>query len=791
MAKTILQTSGGQASTANTDQYWYLVGGTNPRSVEANAGLKIRATGNFSNLFCKLSANSVAATSTFTLRKNATTDGTNVLSIGSSATGDFEDTTHTDASAAADTWALKTHPGAATGTYTIEIISILFDATTNTVTIFNNSGTPTFSTASTSFFLPLTGNVAGTNGTQTEANCKVRMRKAGTFKNMGIKVATNRATTSTGRMRKNSGNGNIAVSITGGGASGWYEDTSNTDTVAAGEDWNFSVTTGTGADNLVFDSCKVEWESTAGNGILATTEPVTGIAIVDNTTRFSFIGGLLTTDSTETGAGGVQTKSRAVFTFSELTCLVSANTASNVSTITLREDATDTTLVCSITADGTGVFSDTTHTYTSVAADLLSYEITVPNESGTNTLTLRNITISTQSPNNFTRTMETETTTISESISRLLAATRNPQETTNMGENLTRMLSATRLMSTETVTINDGGIVQSVHGYVRTMATEIVNIGESLLHQLTANRSLPESVSIGENLTRKLDAIRTLPESIIIEDTITRMLAATRAIATESIVIGENLVRLLAAQRIIEDTTAVLDNLTRMLSATRTSIENISVGDSLTRMLEAFRTIGQTTSISDLLETLFQSGGGGNQNYTRTITEDTSISDQLSRMLEAFRTSSDTTVVDESINRTYSASRTISEDVSIIDSLSLQLSAFRTLLENVGITDQLERKLDSFRTIIETTSISDLLEHLKQSADNQNFVRTLVENVSVSDSVKTLLSAIKLFKSSIGNFASEGIRTVRKGRILSPNRWRNSFYTYTHTRDPEHSEKQG
>ena len=309
-----------------------------------------------------------------------------------------------------------------------------------------------------------------------------------------------------------------------------------------------------------------------------------------------------------------------------------------------------------------------------------------------------------------TRELSESAIVVGESLARKLDAIRNPQETTSIGETLTRMLAATRLIPTENTTVG-GGTIQTVLGYVRNMATE--------------------TVTIGENLTRKLDAIRTLPETTIVEDILNRTLAATRAIATESIVIGENLVRLLAAQRII----------------------------------------GQTVTISDLLETLFQSGGGGNQNYTRTITEDTSISDLLERMLSAFRISNDTTVVGESINRTYSATRPISEDVPITDSLTRMLSAFRTVLES--------------------TTISDLLEYIHTPVGATNYVRDLIENVSISDTVKTLLSPIKIFKSSIGDFASEGIRTVRKGRILSPNRWRNSFYTYTHTRDPDHSEKTG
>ena len=115
MSKTFCQAATvATPSTANTTQYWTIAGGVKPNTSanKANSEIKFRSAGVFSGLLVKISANSVAAISTFTLQKNGS-NVTNTVSVGSSATGDFEDTTHTDTIADADKMCLETAPGAA------------------------------------------------------------------------------------------------------------------------------------------------------------------------------------------------------------------------------------------------------------------------------------------------------------------------------------------------------------------------------------------------------------------------------------------------------------------------------------------------------------------------------------------------------------------------------------------------------------------------------------------------------------------------------------------------------
>ena len=239
MAKTYIGASGSQATVANETSYWFLGGGIAKSTTEVNQQTIFRLQGTLSNLYVRVTANTITTASTLRTRKNVANGGQSV-SITASTSGEFTDSSGTDTVAATDKFCYQFVPGAATNTLTFYLHSCIFDATTDTVTRTVTMDATSLTTASTTWYAPLTGRVG--TATTTETNAKRRMRKSFTLRNVGANVTTNRATTSTLRSRKNGANGNLAISITGGGATGWYEDTSSTDTVSAGEDWNWSIT---------------------------------------------------------------------------------------------------------------------------------------------------------------------------------------------------------------------------------------------------------------------------------------------------------------------------------------------------------------------------------------------------------------------------------------------------------------------------------------------------------------------------------------------------------------------
>jgi len=778
----------GVASTANTDQYWLMYGRIQVATTENTKDIKFRSAGKLKNLFCKISANSVAATSTFTLRKNAG-DITNVLSIGSSATGNFEDTTHEDTIAAADLISFKTHPGAATGTYTLISISCVFSATTDTVTMLGTETPVNYTVASTTNYIPLYGQCNAVQA--TEANVKQRMREAGTLKYLACNVATNRAQTSTLRLRKNAANGNGAVSITGGGASGWYEDTSNTDTVTAGEDWNYSILTGTGVDTLTMRSVKSEFISTNNDGALMASF-VTPATIADATNRFYQVCGTASQATTETGAGGVQQTARQAFVVSELSILVTQNDVGSASTLDFRKNAAATALTTSITASTTGVFSDSTHSVTLAASDLINYQVTVPSVASAHTITVANISAWTNlaANQNITVTLTTETTTISDSIARsqgfnraLSTETttigetmairqtliRNPQETTAIGETLARLLAANRSLSTETTTISESPALARVIGKVRALATETVTISEvSLNRMLAATRALPETTSIGETLTRLLAANRALgTETTTIGETLTRVKGVVRALGTETVAIGESLARMLAATRNPIENTSIGETLARQLVANRAlATETVVISDSLTQLKTIVRALAtETVTIGESLARILAAN--------RALgTETVTIGDSLARIRGINRAlSTETVTIGETLNRMLAASRALPETVSISDSIARMLAANRILAtENTTIGEALTRLLAANRALAtQTTTIGDSLSYVYTPGGGgpTNYERTLSDTVVIGEALARMLAANRTLSTEVTAISDSLARSRGVNRALA------------------------
>jgi hypothetical protein len=380
MSKTLLAAVGGaQTSVANTTAYTTICGRAQSLETDESAKQIIwRTAGVFSNFLCRLTANTITSNSTLNLRKTGATVNS-TISLTASTTGSFEDTTHTDAVVAGDRFAAQFVPGAATNTVTINAISIVFDATTNCSSKFQ-SGFSSTATASTTFFCPLQSG-APFFGT-SEANSKYRMRKAGTLKNAAVysRIHT-RSTDTLVRSRKNGANGNLLVTITAN-TTGRFEDTSNSDTIGAGEDWNWGITTGSGTGDVYIDILSAEFETTTdyGQTVCGSWTPV---SVTDNTARFTGVGGTMEVNATE---ASVQVKARQTWNFSEMVCFVTQNDISSASTVDLRVDAASSALTISVTGNTTGLFADSTHTVTVTTANAVNYRINAPSVSGTHTI---------------------------------------------------------------------------------------------------------------------------------------------------------------------------------------------------------------------------------------------------------------------------------------------------------------------------------------------------------------------------------------------------------------------
>jgi len=421
--QSIASADSASQSAASTNYLAIGCSDTFSAAVENQAQLKFNVAGVLSNMWSRVRQNGTTTASTVTSRKNAA-DGNQTFSISAGATGTFTDTTHTDSIVATDAIAVKVVVGA-TSTLATADLAMIFAATTNTVTplqynYFQTSVGP----ASVTSYLPIGGSNNNVTNNTTEANAKVRQRKAGTYQAATIHIGTNgRSTATTFKSRKNGVDGTMTVSIaSGAGSIGFFSDTTHTDTIAAGDDYNLSTVTGTGTGALNVDTTYIEFSSTNSDSINVCADHNLRTQNI-SLTRNQALGGLLT--NTGTTELDVEVIANVAFTYSELTINVTTNTVTAASTLTLRANAAAAGLVsASVTANGTGVFSDSTHTYVAAATDLMDTRL-VTGGTGTS-LKTNAIMVWANAPSsgqNITKTL-TETIAITDSAARLAAKTR-------------------------------------------------------------------------------------------------------------------------------------------------------------------------------------------------------------------------------------------------------------------------------------------------------------------------------------------------------------------------------
>ena len=103
------------------------------------------------------------------------------------------------------------------------------------------------SNVSSSVYYPLAGQFLAQT---TETQSQVRIRTACVLSKMQVNVSVNNVTaTSTWILRKNAANANQTISITSS-TTGRYQDTTNTDTIAAADSLNYSFTHGGSGTNI-------------------------------------------------------------------------------------------------------------------------------------------------------------------------------------------------------------------------------------------------------------------------------------------------------------------------------------------------------------------------------------------------------------------------------------------------------------------------------------------------------------------------------------------------------------
>lgn len=198
---------------------------------------------------------------------------------------------------------------------------------------------------------------------------RITYRLAGVSSKLNTYVhSSNTTTTITLKLRKGGTNGNQSVSITGS-TTGYFEDSSNTDSISAG------------------DTVDLDIDGTAAGGSYACGSVSSLFAASSNTVTQLTCSGIRSWSSTAThylplagnNDGANTTENRAeqyvgvAGTLKKMGVRVNSNTSSAAQTMRSRKNGANGNMSISITASTSGVFEDTSNTDSFSAGDLGNY----------------------------------------------------------------------------------------------------------------------------------------------------------------------------------------------------------------------------------------------------------------------------------------------------------------------------------------------------------------------------------------------------------------------------------
>ncbi len=353
------------ASTIGANYYPIVHARATATATEAEVQFYVPKAGTFTGLSVLVAAANATGDTTVKFRKNGA-DGNNTVTIGSTLTGLFQDTTNSDSVSAGDLINMQITYTA--GTITLNSVTIFFEASDGSTTQFlmAASALASFATNNTTRYTYPVGNLLSST---TEPIVQNMINHGSVASNFGAYVSANaRTTNTTFRFRKNAGNGNQSV-VFGSGVSGLLRDTSNTDSITAGDLVNFSFSTLGSGGNINIRNFQITLVSDNPQqitflGASAFTRSSTASSI-----WISPIGGLGTNTSTET-----QQKMfiGSVGEVSKFGIYVSANASNRDMSIRMRISGTNGNNDITNLQGTTGWFQDTTNTDTITSTDTIA-----------------------------------------------------------------------------------------------------------------------------------------------------------------------------------------------------------------------------------------------------------------------------------------------------------------------------------------------------------------------------------------------------------------------------------
>jgi hypothetical protein len=369
----------------------------------------------------------------------------------------------------------------------------------------------------------------------------------------------------------------------------------------------------------------------------------------------------------------------------------------------------------------------------------------------------------------------TETLTTTDSISHVYVqhATRTAADTTTLTDDLSRALVAIR-GPPDTVTTTDEIAHSTVAQHNRT-ADDTTSVTDSLDQLGVFTRSAVDTTAvtdvINQGLVRRADDSVSTADTIVGSGTYTRPIADTTAVTDDAS-------RLLTAARQADDTTSASDALDRQIAAARAANDTVSTADSIEHTHDVGsvnfpRSAGDTTVVTDSVDPhgtftreatdsvsigtdSIDTGQGARQREAidtlstsdsvvaqlttvRTAAETTTTTESISQVTAVSRAVDDTITTTDSVEALSSASTAVTDTVTTTDTAARTVAASRATADSSTATDSLVRRLFASRPIADTTSATDDVAH-STSRSNQ---RALEDTTSQIDALATHLDATR------------------------------------------------
>lgn len=222
----------------------------------------------------------------------------------------------------------------------------------------------------------------------TESDSQATWRTAGVVSHLWYLVSANTVNaTSTFRLRKNTANANSVVSV-GSSTTGAFEDTVNTDSIAAGDILNFSLVTGGASGSIDGKLSAFLYNPNDGSTLFrSVASRVNGRTYSTASTTFlEYLEDGLSGDSALTDAR-TQVKWLLTATMKNLFVRVTTNGRGTISTVGSRIGGVAGNLIASIGAAATGIFEDTSHTDSITSGSLVNATVILGTGAGSLILT--------------------------------------------------------------------------------------------------------------------------------------------------------------------------------------------------------------------------------------------------------------------------------------------------------------------------------------------------------------------------------------------------------------------